>query len=76
MANEEHLALLKQGTAIWHDWRIRNPASLPDLHEADLNGADLSDAKFGATDLRRGEPQQGEPRRGKDRRDDLKACLA
>jgi hypothetical protein len=53
MANEEHLALRKQRTAIWHDWRMKNPASLSDLHEADL-----SEAKFGATDLR-GRTSQG-----------------
>jgi hypothetical protein len=36
MANAEHLALLQQGTAIWNDWRIRNPGSLPDLRQANL----------------------------------------
>jgi hypothetical protein len=37
MANAEHLALLKQGTAIWNDWRISNPEALPDLSRADLS---------------------------------------
>jgi hypothetical protein len=25
MANEEHVALLRQGTAIWNEWRKQNP---------------------------------------------------
>ena len=48
MANDEHLALLRQGTAVWNQWRERNPDVVPDLEAADLSGADLSGA-----DLRR-----------------------
>jgi len=49
MANPEHLAILKQGVAIWNNWRIENPGIKPDLSEADqldadLFGADLHDA--------------------------------
>lgn len=42
VANDEHLALLRQGTAIWNEWRARNPDSRPDLFEADLSSADLT----------------------------------
>jgi hypothetical protein len=30
---EEHLNLLKQETAVWNEWRIRNSLSLPDLSD-------------------------------------------
>jgi len=39
MANAEQPDLLQQGTAIWNDWRIRNPGSLPDLSGATSSGA-------------------------------------
>jgi hypothetical protein len=42
MANEKHLALIHQEIAIWNEWRIRNPGSLPDLSKAHLRQADLS----------------------------------
>jgi TIR domain-containing protein/pentapeptide repeat protein len=41
MANEEHLARLRQGVAAWNYWRNSNPDITPDLREADLHGADL-----------------------------------
>jgi len=31
MANEEHVALLKQGTARWNAWRRDNPDVRPDF---------------------------------------------
>src|SRR5919109_2960847 len=47
MANEEHLARLKQGVAAWNQWREANPDIQPilagaDLREADLTRADLT----------------------------------
>jgi len=27
MANDEHVALLKQGVAAWNEWRAQNPKS-------------------------------------------------
>jgi uncharacterized protein YjbI with pentapeptide repeats len=51
MANAEHLALLQQGTAIWNDWRTRNPGSLPDLSGADLRQANLSPVELSGADL-------------------------
>ena len=44
VANNEHLALLRQGSVIWNEWRERNSANPPDLSVADLSGADLSGA--------------------------------
>jgi uncharacterized protein YjbI with pentapeptide repeats len=36
MANEEHLARLKQGVSAWNKWRIANPQIQPGLDKADL----------------------------------------
>jgi hypothetical protein len=45
MANDEHVALLKQGVEAWNQWREENPdIRCPDLVGADLNGADLTGA--------------------------------
>ena len=42
MANEEHVALLKQGMDAWNAWRDKNPDILLDLSHADLNEAKLN----------------------------------
>jgi hypothetical protein len=34
MANAQHLALFKQGTAIWNEWRRRNPGAKDKLASA------------------------------------------
>jgi hypothetical protein len=44
MANEEHLARLKQGVAAWNAWRRENREIRPDLTGADLSEADLTEA--------------------------------
>jgi uncharacterized protein YjbI with pentapeptide repeats len=44
MANEEHLALLKQGVEVWNKWRETNPRIEADFGEADLSWIDLSEA--------------------------------
>lgn len=41
MANEEHLALLKQDRTAWDQWRREHPEIQPDLSDADLSGTDL-----------------------------------
>ena len=41
MANQEHLKVLKQGTAVWNKWRARHPDIQPDLYGANLSGANL-----------------------------------
>ncbi|MBI3941524.1 MAG: toll/interleukin-1 receptor domain-containing protein [Chloroflexi bacterium] len=52
MANEEHLAVLKQGVEVWNKWRRENPDIQPDLSEADLRGEpDLSKADLRGANL-------------------------
>ena len=61
MANDEHVALLKQGVAAWNAWRAKNPDIRPDLNEANLSetnlvgvnliGANLSGANLFQTKL-------------------------
>jgi uncharacterized protein YjbI with pentapeptide repeats len=47
MANDEHVAILKQGVDAWNKWRDENPdIRYPDLSGADLSGADLSAANL------------------------------
>jgi len=46
MANDEHVALLKQGVADWNAWRDENPHVHPDLNGAGLTGANLSKARL------------------------------
>lgn len=57
MANQEHLALLKQGVEVWNQWRKRHPKVLIDLKHAKfrgatLRGATLDDANLIDADLR------------------------
>jgi hypothetical protein len=62
MANEEHLARLKEGVAAWNQWRDANRHIMPDLsqanlsvmnlYEADLARADLAGANLREADLR------------------------
>jgi len=48
MANDEHVALLKQGVDVWNQFREENP----DIRRPDLFGADLKRAKLTGADLR------------------------
>jgi hypothetical protein len=55
MANDEHVALLKQGVAAWNVWRRDNPGIRPDFSGADLRGVNLTpadDVGFSVADLR------------------------
>jgi hypothetical protein len=51
MANDEHVAFLKQGVAAWNAWRDENPDIRPDLTGVDLAQADLSSANLTNADL-------------------------
>jgi uncharacterized protein YjbI with pentapeptide repeats len=51
MANDEHVALLKQGVAAWNAWRRVNREVQPDLSEANLSKANLGKAKLYMADL-------------------------
>jgi hypothetical protein len=53
MANEEHLAILRQGVEAWNAWRMKNLGVLPDLSQADLEGANLSRADLRGVNLMR-----------------------
>jgi TIR domain/Pentapeptide repeats (8 copies) len=58
MANDEHLALAGQGTAVWNEWRKRNPDEILDLtganlSEANLRGANLRKAKLSGANFRK-----------------------
>jgi uncharacterized protein YjbI with pentapeptide repeats len=46
VANEEHPAMLKEGTGVWLEWRQNHPDIRPDLNGADLGGADLQEANL------------------------------
>jgi len=46
MANQEHLAKLKEGVEAWNQWRKENPDLVPDLRRADLGGAQLQGANL------------------------------
>jgi hypothetical protein len=37
MANDEHVALLKQGVSAWNAWRDENANIRPDLRKASLS---------------------------------------
>lgn len=46
MANEEHLAILKQGVKVWNQWRKENLYVKPEIGVADFRGADLQAIDF------------------------------
>jgi hypothetical protein len=46
VANEDHVALLKQGVDAWNAWRAADPSVPPDLRGANLTGADLTGANL------------------------------
>jgi hypothetical protein len=57
MANDEHVALLKEGVDAWNAWRQANPDIRPDLSGADLGEANLTNVNLSGayllgTDLR------------------------
>ena len=53
MANDEHVAMLKQGVDAWNKWRNETPDIRPDLRGAHLTGADLINAHLRAANLSR-----------------------
>ncbi|MCL6436320.1 MAG: hypothetical protein K6T90_19345 [Leptolyngbyaceae cyanobacterium HOT.MB2.61] len=46
MADEEHLALLKQGVTAWNKWWQNHPKSKPDLEGVKLKEANLREVNF------------------------------
>jgi hypothetical protein len=55
MANEDHLAILKQGVDVWNRWRELNPLVQIDLSEAHLANLDLGPAVYSQKDEFEGE---------------------
>jgi uncharacterized protein YjbI with pentapeptide repeats len=53
MANDSHLALLKQGAAAWNEWRAAHAVTRPDLSSAGLRGLDLAKVDLSGADLRK-----------------------
>jgi len=51
MANDEHVAKLREGAAVWNKWWNAHPKTIPDFRKADLKGADLSDVILHGVDL-------------------------
>lgn len=57
MANEEHVAILKQGVEAWNRWRTEHPDITPDLRQAatfrtdDLADPELANANLSNADL-------------------------
>lgn len=63
MANPEHLKILKQGVALWNQWRLDSSQVIPNLIGADLRDADLRKVNFsntllGSANLSRADLQQ------------------
>jgi len=52
MADETHLAALKQGARAWNEWRAAHPDTRPNLFGASLRGLDLANADLAGGDLR------------------------
>jgi hypothetical protein len=52
MANEEHLAILKQGVEAWNRWRDENPDICPELRSASLARMHLDGVNLSRADLR------------------------
>jgi hypothetical protein len=81
MANQEHLAILKQGVDVWNTWREEHPEVWPALREADLSksnlkkvdlsGAHLFRTNFSEADLRGANLQLAYPLRANLRGADL-----
>jgi uncharacterized protein YjbI with pentapeptide repeats len=51
MPNDEHVAMLGRGAAVWNAWRAENDET-PDLSRAGLRGLDLSGFDLSRADLR------------------------
>jgi uncharacterized protein YjbI with pentapeptide repeats len=50
MANDEHVAMLGRGAAVWKEWRAKSHDT-PDLSGAGLRGLDLSGFELYGADL-------------------------
>jgi uncharacterized protein YjbI with pentapeptide repeats len=53
MADDTHLAVLKQGVAAWNEWRAAHAAERPDFSSASLRGVDLAKVDLAGANLRK-----------------------
>src|SRR5919202_729615 len=53
MANEEHLAVLRQGVEVWNEWKANNPEIRPNLSFANGKRITIRGAKLSGVDLSR-----------------------
>ncbi len=51
MSNDKHVEILQGGADAWNQWRVREPAVLPDLRSAELSLKSLIGANFDNTNL-------------------------
>src|SRR6266849_9100105 len=51
MPNDDHVAMLGRGVAVWNEWRTKHDET-PDLSRAGLRGLDLSGYDLSRADLR------------------------
>ena len=51
MADDTHLAVLKQGVDAWNEWRAAHADTRPDLSDASLRGLDLAKVDLPGADL-------------------------
>jgi len=51
MPNDEHVAMLGRGAAVWNEWRAKHDEK-SDLSGAGLRGLDLSELNLSGVDLR------------------------
>ena len=51
MANEEQLSILKQGSKVWNDWRMKNRHIMVNLMSANLGGVNLKDVNLRGANL-------------------------
>jgi hypothetical protein len=71
MANQEHLAILKQGVAAWNKWRAEHPDVRPDLSRARLREANLGRANLRQANLGRANLSEADLSRANFKRADL-----
>jgi uncharacterized protein YjbI with pentapeptide repeats len=64
MANEEHLALLRQGVNAWNQWKANNPDIRPNLSFATGKGITIRGAKLSGVDLSRADLSRADLSRG------------
>jgi TIR domain/Pentapeptide repeats (8 copies) len=74
VANEEHLAQLKQGVEAWNQWREAHPDIQPNLDGADLLQANLCGANLQGASLRRADLREAELAEANLLRADLKGA--